>query len=74
MNDGIEVKEMINELVAIDNTLMIIAGSLFWLAVAQTLFLCAIFVKLRRLVLPREDERDKGQQKSDCVKDGVEHH
>lgn len=63
-----------NELVAIDNTLMIIAGSLFWLAIAQTVFLCAIFIKLRQLVSPREDQRNNGQQESDSVKDGIEYH
>jgi len=65
---------MINELVAIDNTLMIIAGSLFWLAIAQTLFLCAIFIKLRQLTSSGKDERDSRQQKSDSVKDRVEYH
>jgi hypothetical protein len=65
---------MISELVAIDNTLMIIAGSLFWLAVAQTLFLCAVFIKLRQLVSLRENQRNNRQQESDSVKDRIEYH
>lgn len=63
-----------NELVAIDNTLMIIAGSLFWLAIAQTVFLCAIFIKLRQLVSPREKQRNDTQQKSNSIKNGIEYH
>jgi hypothetical protein len=65
---------MTGELVAIDNTLMIIASSLFWLAIAQTVFLCAIFIKLRQLTLPRKDQRKDGQQKPDSVKDRVKYH
>lgn len=65
---------MTGELVAIDNTLMIIAGSLFWLAIAQTVFLYAIFIKLRQLTFLRKDERNNRQQESDSIKDRVKDH
>jgi len=65
---------MIDELVAIDNTLMIIAGSLFWLAVAQTLFLCAIFLKLRSLLSSGERKQENTYEETDSIHNGVKYH
>ena len=60
------------ELGGIENLLVIIAATLLWLAVAQTLFLGAIYFKLRNLLFSREHKQGNGYKETNSIHNRVE--
>jgi hypothetical protein len=62
---------MTPDLVIIENLLRIIAGTLIWIFISQTLLLGAIWVRLKRLTPLGKEGNNNCKNESDTIKDRI---